>query len=331
MNQSTYTVQSGDTLYGISRQHNTSAQRIRELNKLTSDNLVPGQVLIVSNNDATNPSECVIYTVEAGDSLYEIAKKYDTTADLIKEYNGLESNDLSIGQELRIPCYIEDNDNSDLPKYVNYTVEVGDNLYDIAEKFGTTVDKIKKDNDLKSNTLTVGTVLIIDDKKKISSIEECYGPDFDVSSSSSTYVVQSGDSLYSIAKKFGTTADKIKQLNNLDSNMLSIGQEITIPSSSLNEVTTYKVQSGDNLYDLAKKFGTSVSELKDLNNLKSDSLSINQELKVPAVNIGETTYTVKSGESLYSIAKKFNTSVDSLKKKNGLDSTMLSIGQVLKI
>ncbi len=330
MNQSTYTVQSGDTLYGISRQHNTSAQRIRELNNLTSDNLVPGQVLIVSDNDATNPSECVIYTVEAGDSLYEIAKKYDTTADLIKEYNGLESNDLSIGQELRIPCYIEDNDNSDLPEYVNYTVEAGDNLYDIAERFGTTVDKIKKDNDLKSNTLTVGTVLIIDDKKKISSIEECYGLDFDVPLSS-TYVVQSGDSLYSIAKKFGTTADKIKQLNNLNNNILSVGQEIVIPSVALSEVTIYKVQSGDNLYDLAKKFGTSVSELKDLNNLKSDSLSINQELKVPAVNIGETTYTVKSGDSLYSIAKKFNTSVDSLKKKNGLGSTMLSIGQVLKI
>lgn len=330
MNKSTYTVQSGDTLYGISRQHNTSAQRIRELNNLTSDNLVPGQVLIVSDNDATNPSECVIYTVEAGDSLYEIAKKYDTTADLIKEYNGLESNDLSIGQELRIPCYIEDNDNSDLPEYVNYTVEAGDNLYDIAEKFGTTVDKIKKDNDLKSNTLTVGTVLIIDDKKKISSIEECYGLDFDVPLSS-TYVVQSGDSLYSIAKKFGTTADKIKQLNNLNNNTLSVGQEIAIPSVALSEVTIYKVQSGDNLYDLAKKFGTSVSELKDLNNLKSDSLSINQELKVPAVNIGETTYTVKSGDSLYSIAKKFNTSVDLLKKKNGLGSTMLSIGQVLKI
>ena len=330
MNQSTYTVQSGDTLYGISRQHNTSAQRIRELNNLTSDNLVPGQVLIVSDNDATNPSECVIYTVEAGDSLYEIAKKYDTTADLIKEYNGLESNDLSIGQELRIPCYIEDNDNSDLTKYVNYTVEAGDNLYDIAEKFGTTVDKIKKDNDLKSNTLTVGTVLIIDDKKKISSIEECYGLDFDVPLSS-TYVVQSGDSLYSIAKKFGTTADKIKQLNNLNNNILSVGQEIVIPSVALSEVTIYKVQSGDNLYDLAKKFGTSVSELKDLNNLKSNSLSINQELKVPAVNIGETTYTVKSGDSLYSIAKKFNTNVDSLKKKNGLGSTMLSIGQVLKI
>ncbi len=330
MNQSTYTVQSGDTLYGISRQHNTSAQRIRELNNLTSDNLVPGQVLIVSDNDATNPSECVIYTVEAGDSLYEIAKKYDTTADLIKEYNGLASNDLSIGQELRIPCYIEDNDNSDLPKYVNYTVEAGDNLYDIAEKFGTTVDKIKKDNDLKSNTLTVGTVLIIDDKKKISSIEECYGLDFDVPLSS-TYVVQSGDSLYSIAKKFGTTADKIKQLNNLNNNILSVGQEIVIPSVALSEVTIYKVQSGDNLYDLAKKFGTSVSELKDLNNLKGDSLSINQELKVPAVNIGETTYTVKNGDSLYSIAKKFNTNVDSLKKKNGLGSTMLSIGQVLKI
>ena len=134
-----------------------------------------------------------------------------------------------------------------------------------------------------------------------------------------------------IAKKFGTTADKIKQLNNLNNNILSVGQEIVIPSVALSEVTIYKVQSGDNLYDLAKKFGTSVSELKDLNNLKSDSLSINQELKVPAVNIGETTYTVKSGDSLYSIAKKFNTTVSELKQLNDLTTDFIQVGQMLYI
>ena len=96
----TYVVQKGDTLYGISRQHNTSAQKIRELNNLTNDLLVPGQVLILQDNNGDNPSECVIYTVEKGDSLYSIAKKYNTTVDRLKQLNNLKSNLLSIGQIL---------------------------------------------------------------------------------------------------------------------------------------------------------------------------------------------------------------------------------------
>ena len=77
MNNKTYTVKKGDTLYGISKQFNTSAQKIRELNNLKNDNIVPSQVLIISENNGTNPNECVIYTVKKGDSLYEIAKKYN--------------------------------------------------------------------------------------------------------------------------------------------------------------------------------------------------------------------------------------------------------------
>lgn len=271
----TYVVQSGDTLYGISRQFNTSVQKLRELNNLSDDNIVPLQVLIVAKNDENNPSECVIYTVVKGDNLYSIAKKYDTTVDAIKRYNNLTSNNLSIGQRIRIPCYMDDSDNTTMPDYVNYTVQAGDSLYSIANKFGTTVDKIKKDNNLKTDALSIGQVLIVDDNKGVSSVEECYGEDFVVPGDYITYTVKSGDNLYSIARKYNTSVSEIKSLNNLSTNNLSIGQVLKIPSTG---DTYYTVQAGDSLYSIARKFDTTVDAIKRKNNLTSNLLSLGQKL-----------------------------------------------------
>ena len=157
---------------------------------------------------------------------------------------------------------------------------------------------------------------------------------------SNIYIVKSGDSLYSIARKYNTTVDELKKLNNLSSNVLSIGQVLKIPSSSESSNTgttnTYVVKSGDNLYSIARKYNTTVDELKRLNNLSSNVLSIGQVLKIPSSsessNTGTTnTYVVKSGDSLYSIARKYNTTVDEIKRLNNLTSNVLSIGQVLKI
>ena len=98
----------------------------------------------------------------------------------------------------------------------------------------------------------------------------------------STYIVNSGDTLYSIARKFNTTVDAIKSLNNLSSNTLSIGQVLKIPTtSSESPTTTYTVASGDTLYAIARKFNTTVDAIKSLNNLYSNTLSIGQVLKIP--------------------------------------------------
>lgn len=277
MNNKTYTVKKGDTLYGISKQFNTSAQKIRELNNLKNDNIVPSQVLIISENNGTNPNECVIYTVKKGDSLYEIAKKYNTSVDAIKRYNNLTTNNLSIGQKIRIPCNIEDKDDTVMPKYISYTVKAGDNLYNIAKKYNTTVDKIKRDNNLQSNNLTIGKILLIEDTSDQSIIEECFGEEYEAPSSNITYTVQKGDSLYSIANKYNTTVNEIKSLNNLTSNNLSIGQQLKIPTNASGNIT-YTVQKGDNLYSIAKKYNTTVNEIKRKNNLTSNNLSIGQQL-----------------------------------------------------
>ena len=151
--------------------------------------------------------------------------------------------------------------------------------------------------------------------------------------SESTYIVKSGDSLYSIAKKYNTTVDEIKKLNNLTSNSLSIGQILNIPLSEVVLVNEYIVKSGDSLYSIANKYNTTVNELKSLNNLSNNTLSIGQVLKLPKVDeiVTVNEYIVKSGDSLYSIAKKYNTSVDELKSLNNLTSNMLSVGQKLNI
>ena len=149
-------------------------------------------------------------------------------------------------------------------------------------------------------------------------------------SGSNYYTVQKGDSLYSIANKFNTSVSEIKSLNNLSSNLLSIGQILKIPS--INQTNnTYTVQKGDSLYSIANKFNTSVSEIKSLNNLSSNLLSIGQILKISSINQTNNTYTVQKGDSLYNIANKFNTSVSEIKALNNLSSNLLSIGQILKI
>ena len=94
------------------------------------------------------------------------------------------------------------------------------------------------------------------------------------------YIVQKGDSLWSIANKYGLTVDKLKDMNNLSSNMFSVGQKLLIKdtSSSGDIGVYYTVVAGDTLYGIANKYGISVDELKKMNNLKSNNLNINQKL-----------------------------------------------------
>ena len=156
---------------------------------------------------------------------------------------------------------------------------------------------------------------------------------------SNYYTVKSGDSLWSIAKKNNVSVSQLKEANGLTSNSLSIGQVLKIPTEIEEEqidTNTYTVKKGDSLYSIANKYNTTVAELKELNNLGSNNLSINQVLKIPVIDNNEEVndldvYVVKSGDSLYGIALKYNTTVDEIKRLNGLNNNLLKIGQFLKI
>ena len=254
------------------------------------------------------------YVVQKGDTLYSIANKLGTTVSELKKENNLTSNTLQIGEVLRVPTkeIYEEEENI-------YIVKKGDTLYSIAMANNTTVDELKKANNLTSNILSTGQLL---------KIPSALLPE-------STYIVKKGDSLYSIANKYNTTIDELKRINNLTSNILSIGQVLKLPSDKASDVEneentiSYTVQKGDSLYSIARKYDTTIDRIKDLNNLTTNLLSIGQVLLIPTDTNLETTYTVQKGDSLYSIAKKYNTTVDRLKQLNNLSSNLLSIGQIL--
>lgn len=254
------------------------------------------------------------YVVQKGDTLYSIANKLGTTVSELKKENNLTSNTLQIGEVLRVPTkeIYEEEENI-------YIVKKGDTLYSIAMANNTTVDELKKANNLTSNILSTGQLL---------KIPSALLPE-------STYIVKKGDSLYSIANKYNTTIDELKRINNLTSNILSIGQVLKLPSDKVSDIEkeentiSYTVQKGDSLYSIARKYDTTIDRIKDLNNLTTNLLSIGQVLLIPTDTNLETTYTVQKGDSLYSIAKKYNTTVDRLKQLNNLTSNLLSIGQIL--
>ena len=200
-----------------------------------------------------------------------------------------------------------------------YTVKSGDSLWSIANKYNTTVNELKSLNNLSSNILQVGQILVLP-----SSTND--------DNSGNTYTVKLGDSLWSIANKYNTTVNELKSLNNLSSDVLQIGQVLSVPSNSVSVGNTYTVKSGDSLWSIANKYNTTVSNLKSLNNLSSDVLQIGQVLNVPSnsVSMGNT-YTVKSGDSLWNVANRYGISVAELKSLNNLSSDVLQIGQVLNV
>lgn len=199
------------------------------------------------------------------------------------------------------------------PTTNTYTVKVGDSLWNIAKKYNTSVDKLKKLNNLSSNLLTIGQHLVLP------------------STDNTTYTVVSGDTLYKIAEKNNTSVDELMKLNNLTTNLLSIGQILTIPYTNTKLDYNYIVKAGDSLWSIASNYNSTVQEIKNLNKLSSDILTIGQKLLLPTSVPEQTYYTVKSGDTLYSIASKFNTTVQNIKSINNLTSNNLSIGQTLLI
>lgn len=268
---------------------------------------LPGGVEVPSNT----------YIVKRGDSLYSIARMYNTTVAELRLLNDLTSDILSIGQILFLPTTSQDNNDLNTS---TYTVTLGDNLYSIADKFNVSVVDLINLNNLSSTVLVPGQVLNIPNGNTINT----------------TYIVKKGDTLYGIASSYGVTVDDIKILNNLDSNDIYINQELLIPSDKTITETNYEVytvQSGDTLYKIANTYGVTVNDIINVNNLNNTNLSIGQRLQIPLKEVTSSNfvYTVKKGDTLYGIASNFGLTVLDIMELNNLDSTTLIVGQELFI
>lgn len=260
----------------------------------------------------TAPLGSDYYTVKKGDTLWDIANKYGTTVNKLKSLNNLKSNVLQVGQTLKVLSSEEEIIPDD---YLVYKVKNGDNLSKIAKEYNTTVSTIMKINNLNSDKLTINQQLLVPKTKK--------------TDGEKTYTVKSGDTLSQIAYDNKITTSELKKANNLTSDLLKTGQVLIIPSKSTGELN-YIVQKGDNLYTIANKYDTTVSDIKKLNNLSTNTLQIGQVLKIPG-SINYNTYIVKKGDSLWKIANKYDTTVKKIMTINNLSTPTLKIGQSLLI
>ena len=218
-----------------------------------------------------------------------------------------------------------------------YTVQKGDSLWKIANKFGITVEQLKNLNNLKSNTITVGQNL------KVKLDEEKPVEDYLI------YTVKSGDSLWKIANKYNTTVDTLMNINNLKGTTLTINQQLLIPKTENIEIDVkeepkgieYTVKAGDSLSKIANSYGITVDRIKSANKLTGNTIYVGQKLLIPVsdtkVEEKEPTtsaginYIVVKGDNLYTIANKYGVSVNDIKSLNNLSSNTLQIGQILKI
>ena len=192
-----------------------------------------------------------------------------------------------------------------------YVVQKKDTLWGIAKQYNITVDELKKENNLTSNSLTIGQILKIPQKEKVTD---------------NYYIVKKGDTLYGISKKFNISINRLKELNNLKTNLLAIGQNLLVVDNVNPE--EYIVEKGDNLYKIAKLYGITTEDLMKYNNLDTALLQVGEKLKIPKESMYKV-YEVKKGDNLYKIANMFGTTIEELMNKNNLISDILQIGQKL--
>lgn len=255
-----------------------------------------------------------------------------------------------------------------------YRVKRGDNLSTIAQKYDVAVDDLKKWNNIRGNNVAYGKNLKINgveaDQKstavaKVEIDKKGIQKDSLATPTNSIYVVQKGDNLSNIAKKFNVTVAELQDWNKLTTKSISLGASLQMVKNPIhNEVIAesverkdiaYSVQKGDNLGSIAKKFGASVEDLKQWNNLTSNAIAIGNSLIVakneividtnkvaiasfkkkeqyPSTASKESEYYVKKGDSLYSISKKYpGVTISDLKKWNNINGEELKPGMKLKI
>ena len=389
-----YIVQAGDTLYGISRKAGVSVDQLLTVNGLSTSSVIrPGQSLslgtpakqtnstvatTVSTKSVSNTAKATAngyYTVKAGDTLYGISRKFGMSLSQLVSVNGISASSLIVpGQTLRVAggattsTVVKTNATSSRTSGGNYLVQPGDTLYSIARRSGMSLNSLLTLNGLsQSSVIYPGQSLTISQSDSRVATKSSYTakPLASGVSTSGTYTVQAGDTLYGIARRSGMSLNTLLSLNGLSqSSVIRPGQTLKLSgasnatvaspvsykstASSTSTSGTYTVKAGDTLYRIAYNHGISLTTLLSINGLSETSTIIpGQQLvvsgsaktttatttsvKTVSYSTGASTHTVKAGDTLFRIAKNNGLTLSELKALNGLTSNNIRVGQVLKV
>lgn len=207
-------------------------------------------------------------TVQPGDTLWDLAERYQTNIEDIKAVNSLTSDSLRAGTKLLLPS------NSNI-KPETYVVKQGDTLFDISVAFHIPLDQLIAINNIDGTTIKPDQVLLLST---------------DTAPAPLIIEVQAGDTLWDIAREHQTSTDTIRSVNNLASDSIRPGQKLTIQGryASQNAAdqggaatsVSVKVQAGDTLWEIAKKYNISITALMSANELDSQTIKAGQTLRI---------------------------------------------------
>lgn len=310
-------IRRGESLSAIAYKYGVSINQIKRWNNLRNSRIVAGKTLEIylgndsnviasgSSNSNSGNTNFSTYRIKKGDTISEIAMKFGITTTDLRRWNNISGNKIVAGKTLKVkgdetPTSYGDNTTTESANLISYTIKNGDTMSDIATKYGIRNADIRRWNNLSSNTIIAGKTLKIYPNKNT---DEATNPEITTSEEFKSdndgtvvYVVKKGDTIGHIAEKYKIYASEIRDWNNMSGSRINIGQELILYPN--------KTQ-------------------------RDDSKNNTQTFANPSNN--SNLYKVKEGESLWTIAKRYNVRVGDIMKWNSLTTDRIRPGTELKI
>lgn len=347
----TYTVQSGDSVWGISNKFGITMDQLIQWNNIQNNFIYPGQKLTIkgsqengssTNNSGNNTNSSgnagtsnggqttgAKYTVQSGDSVWKISNDHGITMAQLIEWNNIKNNFVYPGQQLIVSnggssntgantgntsgSNSSNSSSSNTSSGTKYTVKAGDSVWSVSNKYGITMAQLIQWNNIQNNFIYPGQQLTVSNSGSTNSASSNTGSSANTNNSSSantgssssqgTYTVKAGESVWSVANKNGITMNQLIEWNNIKNNFIYPGQQLIV--------------KGGNSVNTNTGSTTSAAKPNTPNTSATTSTS----------SSGNTMYTVKAGESVWSVANKHHITMDQLIEWNNIKNNFIYPGQ----
>lgn len=298
-------VRKGENLGVIARQYGIKVSELQQANDMKSSRIRAGQTLLIpikvtpkpKSSKGKKPHKVRTYIVQSGDDVASVARKFGISQDSVRAWNSLDvaaivktGDTLVVSKPEPKPQVESDRPQKDRPKIskgAKYAVREGDTFADIAKSYGVPVVMLMQANQGFSRRLTVGDSLVIPEyvkkkaEKKPAKSESKPAAKKTSNEKVSVYVVQQGDNLSSISRKFGTSVAKIQELNSMGkSTSLSVGQKLKVASSPEAEYKVHTVKKGEGLWDIARQYNVTIEDIVKWNDLNDTKIKMGEKLKI---------------------------------------------------
>ena len=298
-------VRKGENLGVIARQYGIKVSELQQANDMKSSRIRAGQTLLIpikvtpkpKSSKGKKPHKVRTYIVQSGDDVASVARKFGISQDSVRAWNSLDvaaivktGDTLVVSKPEPKPQVESDRPQKDRPKIskgAKYAVREGDTFADIAKSYGVPVVMLMQANQGFSRRLTVGDSLVIPEyvkkkaEKKPAKSESKPAAKKTSNEKVSVYVVQQGDNLSSISRRFGTSVAKIQELNSMGkSTSLSVGQKLKVASAPEAEYKVHTVKKGEGLWDIARQYNVTIEDIVKWNDLNDTKIKMGEKLKI---------------------------------------------------